>query len=435
MARYRKPSARLFKKNREKLFRLLPAHSVAIVFAAVPYPANADAALPFEQDSNFYYLTGIDEPHCILVLWKQSAKNTASYLFIPYTDEHKRIWEGETLTPETAQQQSGISQIFYLHEFESFLLKHALYIERFYLDFNEHPRNTYFSWTPALQFYHRFLKERFPAHEVRRLAPLLYKIRAIKEPEEIEQLRKACQITAETFKELLQIVRPGIWEYEIEAEVWRHFLKRGATKPAYPPIVASGKNACILHYMQNDHQCPDGALLLLDIGAEYGHYSADLTRTIPINGTFTPRQKQLYQIVLRTLNYATSLLKPGNDLNTYHHQVRTFLQEELLKIGLLKKEEVKEDKSFKALSKYFMHGVSHLLGLDTHDVYGPEVEQTITFQPGMVFTCEPGLYIREEGIGIRLENDILITEKGNENLLKDAPILIEEIEELMRSGK
>ena len=425
--KYIPPKNSLFIKNRNKFKEKIKNNSLAIFFSNELIPVNADALYPFEQDSNFYYLTGIDQENCIFVLGKNP---DLEILLIPYTDEHTKIWEGDKLTIEQANELSGISNIKYIinnKEFQNIVNKEIGKYEHIYLDFNEHPRATHFRETSAKKFA-KFLQEHFPAHKIERSAPILYELRMQKEPEEIEQMKIACNITAETFLEILKIIKPGIYEYEIEAEIWKQFLTRRATKPAYQSIVATGKNACTLHYVKNNSQLKDGEMLLMDFGAEYGNYSADLSRTIPVNGKFTKKQAKYYDIVLKTLNYATSLLVPGNTIKDYNKKVREFLQEELLQVGLLKYDEVKNEKEkFSALSKYFMHGISHPLGLDTHDVHSPE----IVFKKNMVFTCEPGIYIPEEGIGIRLENDILITENGNENLLSKAPIEREEIENLM----
>ncbi len=427
--KYIPPSKELFIKNRKKFLDKMEDGSIAVFFSNDIIPVNADATYPFEQNSNFYYLSGIDQEASMLILGKSP---DFELLYIPYTDEHTRIWDGDKLTTEQAFELSGIKDIRYFLRkdiLEDFLKQNLHKYENIYLDFNEHPRAKYRikdSTTKLLGF----LRTYFAGHSIKRASKILYYLRMFKEPEEIKQMQIACDITAETFKEILPFIKPGKWEYEIEAEIWRGFISRRATKHAYPPIIATGKNACVLHYMTNNSQLRENELILMDFGAEYGNYSADLTRTVPTNGYFDEKQKVYYNTVLKTLNYATSLLVPGNTLDDYHRKVKLFLQEELLQIGLLKSEEVKkETKEFGALSKYFMHGVSHMLGLDTHDVHTP----TIRFAPGMVLTCEPGLYIREEGIGIRLENDILITENGNKNLLEKAPIEIEEIESLMQS--
>ncbi len=427
LMKYTPPSKNLFIKNRKKFLEKMEDGTIAVFFSNDLVPSNADMYYPFEQDSNFYYLTGIDQENSMFIIGKTP---DFEVLYIPYTDEHTRTWDGDKLTTEQAYELSGIKDIQYFLRkdiLEDFLKQILIKYEGIYLDFNEHPRAKYRirnSSTKLLDF----LRTYFPGHTIKRATKILYYLRMFKEPEEIEQMKIACNITAETFKEILPLIKPGKYEYEIEAEIWRGFIRRRATKHAYTPIIATGKNACVLHYISNNSKLEENELILMDFGAEYGNYSADLTRTVPTNGKFTRKQKIYYNTVLKTLNYATSLLVPGNTLEDYHKQVKLFLQEELLQIGLLKSEEVK-NKEFEALSKYFMHGVSHMLGLDTHDVHTP----VIRFAPGMVLTCEPGLYIREENIGIRLENDILITKDGNENLLKEAPIEIEEIESRMQN--
>ena len=422
--RYQLPNSQLFVSNRQHFKELLPTRSVAFFFANELLPLNADATYPFTQESNFYYLTGIDEPNCIVAIGKEPDREI---LFIPYLDAHYKQWEGESLDFRKAYEISGIKTLNYKNNFHSLVHKFLGQYDNIYLFFNEHPRNTRYLPTPAHRFYD-FLKKHFPAHSVRRAAPLLYQLRMYKSVEEIKQMKRACKITADTFKALLKTIAPKRWEYEVQAEILYHFISKGAAGEAYPSIIAGGKNACVLHYQRNCHLLQDGDLLLMDFGARYGNYCADLSRTVPVNGKFTKKQKQYYEIVLKTYNYAVSLLRPGGKLDVYTQQVRLFMQEELLKIGLLEKKAVEnEPYPFAELSRYFMHGVSHMLGLDVHDVAVPEFE----FAENMVLTCEPGLYIPEENIGIRLENDIWITADAPVNLLTDAPLLPEEIEDLM----
>lgn len=429
--KYNTINSELFIQNRQKFIRELKPQSLAVFYSNDLLPVNADAHYPFSQNSNFFWLTGIDQEECILWLFPDCPReDLKEILFIRKTNEHIQIWEGWKYSKEEAFEASGIKNIRYFEEFQSIFLQAIGFCENIYLDFNEHPRNTLFYATPAHQFAYQIQKQ-FPAHKIQRAYPILAYLRSIKSPQEVELIQKAIDITHQAFLRVLKFIQPGVYEYEIEAEILHEFIRNRATGPAYGSIIATGKNACVLHYVLNKSVCKDGDLILMDFGAEYANYSADLTRTIPVNGKFTPRQKQIYQAVLKAMKEAKKLLVPGKDnIYSYHKKVGEIMTEQLLEIGLLTSEEVKnQNPDWPAYKKYFMHGTSHYLGLDTHDVGFMHK----TFEPGMVFTCEPGIYILEEAIGIRLENNIFITENGNIDLMEKIPLEIEEIEHLMNS--
>lgn len=426
--RYNAPPADLFIRNRKKFAEKMAPGSAAVFFANDMLPTNADGAYRFTQNSNLYYLSGIDQEDVILFLFPDAPKDSLKeVLFVKKTNKHIQTWEGWKYSIEEARAASGVDNVVFLEEFTPFWLQTISLYGTIYIECNEHDRNVLHYPTAA----HRFaqsLCERFPAHKIERAWPLLRDLRMVKEPEELTQLQTAIDITEKAFRRTANFIKPGVFEHEIEAEVLHEFIRNRATGPAYDSIIASGANACILHYILNRERCEDGDLILMDFGAEYGNYSADLTRTIPVNGKFTDRQREVYNAVLRTMNYALTRLVPGNNLETYNNEVGAFIQEECLRLGLLTEKEIKEaPESNLAYKKYFMHGTSHHLGLDTHDLslrYKP-------FGAGMVFTCEPGLYIPEEKIGIRLENNYLLTNGAPINLMKNIPIEADEIEALM----
>ncbi len=428
--RYKPLPASLYIKNRKKFMNKMKPASLAVFNSNDIYPVSADSTLPFQQHRDIFYLTGVDQEESILVLFPNAPDpDKREILFVRETNDHIKIWEGEKLTKEKARELTGIKTVYWTHEFEKVfrdLMRHA---DRIYLNTNEHYRATHEVETREDRFI-KWVKKEFPAHKTERSQPILQRLRSVKEPEEIEQIKKACEITEKGFRRVLDKIRPGIYEYEIEAEFAHEFLRNGSKGFAYTPIIASGANANVLHYIQNDQIVNDGDLILLDVGAEYGNWSSDMTRTVPANGKFTARQKEVYNAVLRVKNQAAKLLKPGITIPEYHKIVGKYMTEELLKLGLLTEEEVKnENPEWPAYKKYFMHGTSHHLGLDTHD-YGI-LEEPI--QAGMVFTVEPGIYIPEEGFGIRLEDDYVVQENGEPiNLMKNIPIEIEEIEELMK---
>jgi len=385
--------------------------------------------LPFAQHRDIFYLTGVDQEESILLLFPDAIdKNEREILFLKETNDHIKVWEGEKLTKEKARKLTGINNIQWLQNFEPTLKRLAYQAKRIYINTNEHYRAS----TEVETREDRFIKKAkamFPGHKFERSNPILQVLRSVKEPEEIAQIQKACDITEAGFRRILEKVKPGMKEYQLEAEFAHEFLRRGSRGFAYTPIIASGANANVLHYIQNDAEIKDGDLILIDVGAEYGNWASDMTRCVPANGKFTPRQKEVYEAVLRVKNAAAKMLKPGVIWKEYQEEVGRIMEKELIKLGLLTKEDIKnEDPDWPSYKKYFMHGTSHHLGLDTHD-YGL-LEKPM--KAGMVFTVEPGIYIPEEGIGVRIEDDYVIQEKGEPiNLMKNIPITVEEIEKLM----
>ena len=425
--RYSEIPTELFIKNRRKLFELLNHNSIAIIHSNDEMPRNGDQIFPFRQHSDFFYLTGIEQEKSILIISKGYKKEFEEILFILKPDKTLEIWEGHKLTSKEAKTISGIDSIKYLNEFESILKEIIFSSESIYLNRNENVKFETHVPYKDIRFANE-LKEEYPFHTYKRLAPLLTTLRLKKEPEEIELIKKACEITNKAFHRILKFIKPEIKEYEIEAEITAEFLRNGAGGHAYQAIVASGKDNCVLHYISNDKICKDGDLVLMDFGAEYGNYAADTTRTIPVNGKFTERQKEVYNAVLRVMKKAVKLLKPGNTINKVNEEVNRMIEKELVKLHLAKQNEINDKGKRDAVRmKYFMHGNSHFMGFDVHDVGNKDT----VFEPGMVLSCEPGIYIENEGFGIRLENDILITENGQIDLLADEPIEIEDIEQLM----
>ncbi|KAB7728412.1 M24 family metallopeptidase [Rudanella paleaurantiibacter] len=430
--RYEPINNTLFTTNRQRLAGLLKPKSLAIFNANDIMPTNADGTMGFRQNNDLFYLTGVDQEETILVLFPDHPdERFREVLFLRETSELIAIWEGHKLTKAEAEQTSGIAQrsIYWTSQFDLIFKQMVFEAERVYLNTNEHTRAEVTVQTRDARFIDWF-RQQFPLHTLERVAPLMHHLRAIKLPQEVELLNRAIHITDTMFRRLLRFVKPGVWEYEIEAEMMHEFLRNRSRGAAYTPIIASGANACVLHYIDNSAQCQDGDVILLDIGAEYANYNADMTRSIPVNGRFTPRQRAVYDAVLRVMREATQMLRPGNLWDEYHREVGKIMESELIGLGLLDKSEVaKQDPEAPLYKKYFMHGTSHFLGLDVHDV-GNKYRR---FEPGMVFTCEPGIYIREEGLGIRLENNILITEDGNLDLMAQIPVEADEIETLMNA--
>jgi Xaa-Pro aminopeptidase len=428
--RYLPIGKELFIQHRQNFAKLLLPNSLAIFHSNDIMPTNADGTMGFRQNNDLFYLSGIDQEESILVIYPDTQEGKhREILFLRETSEHIAIWEGHKLTKEEATQVSGIKTVYWLSQFYSTLTALMAECEHVYLNTNEHTRAVVEVETRDARFI-KYMRERYPLHAYKRVAPLMHQLRAVKSSTEVELIRQACTITENAFRRVLKFVKPGVMEYEIEAEYYHEFLRSRSRGPSYTPIIASGANACVLHYIDNNQPCQDGDVLLMDVGAEYANYAADMTRSIPVNGRFTSRQKQVYKAVLRVLREASQLLVPGNLWDDYHKEVGKIMEKELIGLGLLDAREVLNQDPDKPLyKKYFMHGTSHFLGLDVHDV-GSKYRR---FEPGMVFTCEPGIYIREEGLGIRLENNILITEKGNIDLMASIPIEAEEIEELMNS--
>lgn len=417
----------LFIKNRKKLVKNLQANSLAILFSSDQMPRNGDQYFSFRQNSDLFYLTGIDQEKSILILCPNHYnKNLREILFIIESNEKIAVWEGHKYTKEEARKTSGISTIKYISEFESIFREIVLDVENIYLNINENPKFK----TDILSADQRFvgtLGKEFPAHKIERLAPIMKKLRLIKEPEEIELMKEACAITNKAFKKVLKFVKPNVTEYQVEAEIIHEFLWNRATDHAYPPIIASGKSACVLHYIENNKICKDGDLLLMDFGAEYANYAADCTRTIPVNGKFTNRQKDCYNAVLRVMKKATNYITPGATINNINDRVEKIIQEEHIRLGLYTQEDVNNQNPEKPLvKKYYPHGTSHFIGLDVHDVG----DRTTILEEGMILTCEPGIYIPEENIGIRIENDIVVGVKPID-LMADIPREVDEIEKLM----
>jgi len=430
--RYGPIDPQLFVHNRRNFTQLLPPASLAIFQSNDIMPTNADGTMAFRQNSDLFYLSGVDQEESILLIFPDAKlPQYREILFLKETSEHILVWEGYKLTKDQAREQTGVPTVLWLESFPQVLAAVMNEAEHVYLNSNEHIRAVVEVETRDARFV-QWMKQHYPLHNYRRAAPLLHQLRAIKSEEEIRLMRRAADITEGAFRRLLGFVKPGVMEYEIEAEIFHEFLKNGSRGPAYGSIIASGANACILHYVSNERECKEGDVLLLDFGAEYANYAADLSRSIPVNGQFTKRQRQVYEAVLRVMKFATARLVAGNNIEEYHAAVGQAMEQELIKLDLLNENDVKnQDPAAPLYKKYFMHGTSHYLGLDVHDV-GNKYR---VFESGMVYTCEPGIYIREEGLGIRLENDILITPNGNEDLMKNIPLEANDIERIMQAGR
>jgi Xaa-Pro aminopeptidase len=429
--KYHKIDPKLFVKNRKNFTAKMKPNSIAVFNSNDIYPISADSTLPFEQHRDIFYLSGVDQEESILVLFPDSPKKEhKEILFLKETSELIAIWEGEKLTKDAAFETSGIKTVYWLQEMEKIMFELMTQCDIVYVNTNEHYRANVETETREDR-YTKWLKNKYPAHSVAKSNPILQRLRSVKDPIEIDLIQTACNITEKGFRRVLDKVKPGIWEYEIEAEFMHEFLRNRSKKFAYTPIIASGNNANVLHYIENNQQCKDGDLILMDVGAEYANYSSDLTRTIPVNGRYTKRQKEVYKAVNRVKDEATKLLVPGAMWAEYHVEVGKLMTSELLGLGLIDKADVKnEDPNWPAYKKYFMHGTSHHMGLDTHD-YGILTEP---IKANMVFTVEPGIYIPDEGFGIRIEDDVVVQEKGEPfNLMRNIPIEVEEIEDLMNS--
>jgi Xaa-Pro aminopeptidase len=419
----------LFVENRKKFAARLLPNSIAFFHSNDEMPRSGDSNFQFRQNADLFYLTGIDQEETLLILFPDSPlPEYKEVLLLRRTNETIAIWEGHKYTVEEAQAQSGIKNVMWIDELESILSMLMIYAEHVYLNSNENYRARPQLDDKNLRFTHQ-LMNRFPLHQYHRAAVIMAQLRQVKSEEELKMIREAIRITDIAFRRVLKFTKPGVTEYEIEAEITHEFLRNRSAGHAYTPIIASGKNGCVLHYIDNNQVCNDGDLLLLDFGADYGNYAADLTRTIPVNGKFTARQREVYEAVLRIQKQAIQMLRPGTVINEYQKEVGKLTEEELIKLGLLKKQEVAQQDPDKPLyKKYFMHGTSHYLGLDVHDL-GTRFEP---IQPGMVFTCEPGIYIPEESIGIRIEDNILVTDSDPVNLMSMIPVEVEEIENLMK---
>jgi Xaa-Pro aminopeptidase len=429
--KYHPIDSALFVKNRANFMAQMKASSLAVFNSNDIYPISADSTMPFQQHRDIYYLSGVDQEESILVMFPDCPnKKHREILFLKETNDHIAIWEGEKLTKKRAFEVSGIKTVYWLQDLNKVMAELMAQSDTVHINTNEHYRASIETETREDRFT-KWLLNKYPAHKVEKSNPILQRLRSIKDPIELDLLQKACNITEKGMRRVLKFIKPGVAEHEIEAEFIHEFLKNRSKGFAYTPIIASGNNANVLHYIENNQVCNDGDLILLDVGAEYANYSSDMTRTIPVNGRYSKRQKEVYNAVNRVKINATNMLIPGTIWADYHVEVGKLMTSELLGLGLIDKLDVQnEDPNWPAYKKYFMHGTSHHMGLDTHD-YGLLWEPMKT---NMVFTVEPGIYIPEEGFGIRLEDDVVIQEKGAPlNLMKNIPIAIEEIEDIMNS--
>lgn len=427
--KYNPIDSKLFIKNRKNFASQMKPKSIAVFNSNDIYPISADSTMPFEQHRDIFYLSGVDQEESVLILFPDCPNEALrEVLFVRETNDHIAVWEGEKLTKEAAFKTSGIKTVYWLQDLEKTLFEMSTYADTFYINTNEHYRASVETETREDRFT-KWLLAKYPAHSVAKSNPILQRLRSVKDQIELDLMQHACNITEKGFRRILNFIKPNVWEYEIEAELLHEFVRNRSKGFAYTPIIASGNNANVLHYIENNQQCKSGNLILLDVAAEYANYSSDLTRTVPVSGKFSDRQKAVYNAVNHVKKEATKLLVPGTLWKEYHVEVGNIMTSELLKLGLLDKADVQnEDKNWPAYKKYFMHGTSHHIGLDTHD-YGLLHEP---MQANMVFTVEPGIYIPEEGFGIRLEDDVVIQQKGEPfNLMQNIPIEADEIEEIM----
>jgi Xaa-Pro aminopeptidase len=421
----------LFVQNRKRLVEKLKPNSIAVLNANDIMPTNADGSMHFKQNSDLFYLTGVDQEETILVLYPDAPEEKyREMLFLRETSDYIAIWEGKKLTKEEARELTGIKNVHWLSEFDTVFRVSMAHTDHVYLNTNEHLRATVVVESRDARFI-KHCKEMFPLHDYCRLAPILQSLRSVKSEDEVALIQKACDITEKGFRRVLKFVKPGVMEYEIAAEYAHEFMRLGAGFADYEPIIASGANACVLHYISNENQCKDGELLLMDTAAGYANYNADMTRTIPVNGRFSKRQRQVYDAVLRVMKAGKELMKPGVTKQEWQKAAEEQTAKECVDLGLFTMEELKnQDKDKPLVKKYFMHGLGHHLGLAVHDDVG---NMYVPFAAGHVMTIEPGIYIREEGIGVRLENNIVITTNGCRDLMETIPTEPEEIEDLMNS--
>lgn len=425
-----KIDSKLFIENRKRLVKELKPNSIAVVHANDVMPTNADGTMHFKQNTDLFWLTGVDQEETILVLFPDSPDPAfKEVLFLRETSELIAIWEGKKLMKDEASELTGIKNIMWLSDFNKIFRNLITDADNVYVNTNEHKRADVIVQSRSVRFIN-WCKENYPLHNYSRLAPVINKLRMIKSKIEIDLMQEACNLTDKAFRRVLKFVKPGVMEYEIEAEFAHEFIRNGSNFADYYPIIASGPSACVLHYVINDKPCKDGDVILIDTGASYSNYNADMTRCIPVNGRFTKRQKEVYNACLRVMKFTIGKIKKGGDWKDIQKATEQKMEKELVDLNLLKMSDIKnQNPAWPAFKKYFMHNVSHFLGLDVHDV---GYFQT-PYKPGMVFTVEPGIYIIEEGIGIRLENNILVTEKGNFDLMKNIPLEIDEIEDIMNS--
>ena len=420
----------LFIKNRGLFNTKITGNDIAIFNANDIMPTNADGTMPFRQNNDLFWLSGVDQEESVLIISPNHPdKNMREVLFLKETNEHIAIWEGAKLTKEGALKTSGIKTVFWLNELDDKLAELISKAAAIYLNKNIHSRAASKVQTRDDRF-RNMIGEKFSNKEIKEVAPIMHELRSIKSEVEIGLIQNACNITEKGFRRILPMIKPGVMEYEIEAELIHEFLSNRSNGFAFQPIIGSGIDSCVLHYIENNKECKDGDMVLMDFGAEYANYASDFTRTVPVNGRFSQRQKAVYNSVLHVMKEAIKMLTPGTMFKDYNKEVGRIMELELIKLGLLDKHDVQKQDGEKPLyKKYFMHGTSHYLGLDVHDVGNLEW----AMKEGMVFTCEPGIYIQEEGLGIRLENDILVRANGPDDLMKNIPIEAEEIEELMNS--
>jgi len=428
--KYIPASNSLFIENRQRFISKMKPNSMAIFHSNDQMPRSGDQTFYFRQNADLYWLTGIDQEDTMLILYPDSPRpEYREVLLLRKTNEVIAVWEGHKYTIEEAKKASGVKNIIWNEEFDTIVNVLMVYSENVYLNLNENDRAVIKVPYRDLRFANE-LQSRYPLHNYERGGRLMNELRSIKSEGEVKLIREACSITEKAFRRVMKVMKPGVMEYEIEAEIISEFVRNRSTDHAYYPIIASGASACVLHYVENNKECKDGDMILMDFGCEYANYASDLTRTIPVNGKFTPRQKEMYNAVLRVMKQAKQMLRPGKILNDLNNEVGEIMEGELIKLGLLNADEVKKQNPDAPLyKKYFMHGTSHFMGLDVHDI-GNRYGQ---MKAGMIFTCEPGIYVPEENIGIRIENDILITDTDPIDLMSTIPIEVEEIEQLMQS--
>ncbi|MDG2153743.1 MAG: aminopeptidase P family protein [Crocinitomicaceae bacterium] len=429
--KYQRINASLYINNRKNFVSRMEPKSLAVFNSNDIFPISADSTMPFQQHRDILHLSGVDQEESILVIFPDASTDKhKEVLFLKETSELIAIWEGEKLDKKNAFEVSGIKTVYWLQDFPTIFKQMMAEADGIYLNTNEHLRANNEVQTREDRFIIK-VKQDYPGHRTYKSAPIMHKIRSIKHPIEIELMQKACNITKSGVNRLLKFIKPGVWEHHIEAELVHEFLMNSSKGFAYTPIVASGKNACVLHYIENNQKCLAGDVILLDVGAEYANYASDLTRCIPVSGRFSERQKDVYNAVLHVKKEAEKLLEPGIMMEDYHNQVGHLMEEQLVNLSLITLDDIKnQNPDWPAYKKYFMHGTSHFIGLDTHDVglWNAPIEA------GMVFTCEPGIYIPEEGLGIRLEDDLVVQKSGAPfNLMADIPLEVEEIEDAMNS--
>ena len=421
---------RFFIQNRQRFLKRLKPNSIAIFNSNDVMPTSADGTFPFKQQTDIFYLSGIDQEETLLVLCPDAAEEKQrEILFVRETNEQIAFWEGHKYTKEQVRDISGIPTVHWISELDTILRPLVVQSENIYLNSNEHLRAAVIVETRDIRFL-KWCRQHFPLHHYERLAPIMQDLRAVKSPQEIDLIKEACALTEKAFRRVLGFIRPGVWEYEVEAEIVHEFMRNGSKGPAFETIVASGIDSCTLHYIKNDKRCKEGDLVLIDFGAVHANYASDVTRTVPVNGRFSKRQKEVYRAVLKIQKAAIQMLRPRTTLEECQKEVAQLVEAELIHLGVLKRAEVKKQpKDSPLYKKFFPHGTSHHLGLDVHD-YGDKYRK---LEPGMVLTCEPGIYIRDEAIGVRIEDDILITKKGPVNLTETIPREVGEIEALMNT--